>query len=383
MMHNSLLVIKSLGQSIWLDYIERGMLASGELSHLIKRDGLTGITSNPAIFEKAITGHEDYGADIARLARHAQNAMEIYEPIVLDDIGHAADLFLPVYEQTRGRDGFVSIEVSPHLAYSTDGSVKEAVRLWEKLHRPNIMIKIPGTVQGLAAVRQLIARGINVNVTLLFGLERYREVLQAWLSGLEDRVSAGLGLESVASVASFFLSRIDVLVDKRLDALVQSGQADAVSLRGQAAIAYARLAYQIYRDTLDSDRWRRLAQRGAHPQRLLWASTGTKDPAYSDIKYVEALIGPDTVNTLPPETLNAYRKHGRPVLRLEQELTLAADVTASLAKLGIDLEMISLQLEEEGVKKFVEPFDKLLASLERRRHQPDWRPTQTQKNIYL
>lgn len=366
-MHNPLLVIKSLGQSIWLDYIERGMFASGELAHLIKRDGLAGITSNPAIFEKAITGHEDYEADIAVLARRARNATEIYESIVLDDIGHAADLFLPVYEQTKGRDGFVSIEVSPHLAYDTDKTVKEAIRLWEKLHRPNIMIKVPGTVQGLPAVRQLIAKGINVNVTLLFGLGRYREVLQAWQAGLEDRVSAGLNLESVASVASFFLSRIDVLVDKRLDVLAHSGDKPASTLRGTAAIACARLAHQIYQEMQGSEHWSGLAARGAQPQRLLWASTGTKDPAYSDIKYVEALIWPDTVNTLPPETLNAYRKHGDPAVRLEQDLAPAAEVTTGLEKLGIDLEAVAQQLEEEGVKKFVESFDKLLASIEQRR----------------
>lgn len=368
MLHNPLLVIKSLGQSIWLDYIERGMFSSGELAHLIKRDGLAGITSNPAIFEKAITGHEDYEADIAVLARRARNATEIYEPIVLDDIGHAADLLLPVYEQTKGRDGFVSLEVSPHLAYDTDKTVKEAIQLWEKLHRPNIMIKVPATVQGLPAVRQLIAKGINVNVTLLFGLGRYREVQQAYLSGLEDRVNAGLGLQFIASVASFFLSRIDTLVDKRLDALAHAGADKSVSsLRGAAAIACARLAYQVYRELQGSERWRRLAARGAQPQRLLWASTGTKDPACSDIKYVEALIGPDTVNTLPPETLNTYRKHGDPALRLEQDLAQAAEASARLARLGINLEAIAQHLEEEGVKKFIESFDKLLASLEQRR----------------
>ncbi len=368
MLHNPLLVVKSLGQSIWLDYIERGMFASGELAHLIKRDGLAGVTSNPAIFEKAITGHEDYDAVIAALASHARNAAEMYEPIILDDIGHAADLLLPVYEQAEGRDGFVSIEVSPHLAYDTDKTVKEAIRLWEKLHRPNIMIKVPATVQGLPALRQLIAKGINVNATLLFGLGRYREVLQSWLSGLEDRVNAGLRLQSVASVASFFLSRIDVLVDKRLDALAHAGTDKSVSsLRGVAAIACARLAYQIYKEMQGSERWRRLVARGAQPQRLLWASTGTKDPAYSDIKYVEALIGPDTVNTLPPETLNAYRKHGDPALRLGQDLALVTDAPVRLARLGVDLEIVAQQLEEEGVKKFIEPFDTLLASLEQRR----------------
>ena len=368
MSHNPLLLLRSLGQSIWLDYIERGMLVSGELAHQIKNDGLAGVTSNPSIFEKAITGHEDYDADIARLARCAGNVTEIYETIVIDDIGHAADLFLPVHERTKGRDGYVSIEVSPHLAYETDKTAKEAVRLWEKLHRPNIMIKVPGTRQGLPAVQQLIAKGINVNVTLLFGLGRYREVLDAWMNGLEERDKAGLPLASVASVASFFLSRIDVLVDKQLDSLAGSAEKETASrLRGAAAIAYARLAYQIYKETLKSDRWLRLAGRGAQPQRLLWASTATKDSAYSDVKYVEALIGPETVNTLPPETLNAYRKHGDPALRLEQDLTQAAEVPARLTKLGIELEAVAQQLEEEGVKKFIEPFDKLLASLEQRR----------------
>jgi transaldolase len=367
--HNPLLVLKSLGQSIWLDYIERGMLVNGELNHLIKRDGLAGITSNPSIFEKAISGHQDYEADIVALGRRARNATEIYEAIVLADIGHAADLFLPVYEQTRGRDGFVSIEVSPHLAYDTDKTVKEAIRLWEQLHRPNIMIKVPGTAPGLPAVRQLIAKGINVNVTLLFSLARYREVLQAWLSGLEDRIQAGLSLDSVASVASFFLSRIDLLVDQRLDTLAGAGDKSAASLRGTAAIAYARLAYRIYGEMHASQRWQRLAARGAHPQRLLWASTSTKDPAYSPVKYVEPLIGPETVNTLPPETLEAYRRHGDPAVRLEQDLPQADATVARLAQLGLDLEAVARQLEEEGVKKFVAPFDKLLAALEQRRQQ--------------
>ncbi|HSW51681.1 MAG TPA: transaldolase, partial [Sulfuricaulis sp.] len=258
MSHNPLLVLRSLGQSVWLDYIERSMLASGELGHLIKNDGLGGITSNPSIFEKAISGHEDYDADIARLARSAANATTIYETIVLEDIGHAADLFLPVYEQTQARDGYVSIEVSPHLAHETENTVKEAVRLWERLHRPNIMIKVPGTRQGLPAIRRLLAQGININVTLLFGLARYREVLEAWLAGLEDRLRAGQALPSVASVASFFLSRIDTAVDQRLDALAAQDKSVA-ALRGEAAIACARGAHRIWKETMQSGRWDRLA----------------------------------------------------------------------------------------------------------------------------
>jgi len=365
---NPLLRIKALGQSIWLDYIERALLESGKLVHLIEKDGLAGMTSNPTIFEKAITGHEDYDADIGALASHTGNVTEIYEEIILKDIGHAADLLLPVYERTDGRDGFVSIEVSPHLAYDTDKTVHEAKRLWERLHRANIMIKVPATAQGLPAARRLIADGINVNVTLLFGLNRYREVIEAYQSGLEERADAGKPLYRIASVASFFLSRIDVLVDKRLDALsVSEGDYTAVSLRGQAAIAYARLAYQIYKEWLKTKRWRLLAERDARPQRLLWASTGTKDPAYSDVKYVEALIGQDTVNTLPPETLDAFRDHGDPALRLEQNLTQSVELPAMLAQKKIDLEAVAQQLETEGVKKFIEPFDKLLTSLEQRR----------------
>jgi transaldolase len=367
---NPLLRIKALGQSIWLDYIERALLESGKLVHLIEKDGLAGMTSNPTIFEKAITGHEDYDADIGALASRTSNVTEIYEEIILKDIGHAADLLLPVYERTDGRDGFVSIEVSPHLAYDTDKTVREAKRLWERLHRANIMIKVPATAQGLPAVRKLIADGINVNVTLLFGLNRYREVIEAYQSGLEERADAGKPLYGIASVASFFLSRIDVLVDKRLDALSASeGDKIAASLRGQAAIAYARLAYQIYKEWLKTKRWRLLAERDARPQRLLWASTGTKDPAYSDVKYVEALIGQDTVNTLPPETLDAFRDHGDPALRLEQNLTQSVELPAMLAQKKIDLEAVAQQLENEGVKKFIEPFDKLLASLEQRRRQ--------------
>ena len=367
---NPLMQIRALGQSIWLDYIERALLVSGKLAHLIKQDGLAGMTSNPSIFEKAISGHEDYDADIAALARRTRNVTEIYEAIVMDDIGLAADLLLPVYERTNKRDGFVSIEVSPHLAYDTDQTVREAVRLWERLHRANIMIKVPATAQGLPAVQRLIAEGINVNVTLLFGLKRYREVIAAYLSGLEQRCTDGKPLDTIASAASFFLSRIDVLVDKRLDALSDSGNDDtAASLRGQAAVAYARLAYQIYKEWLTTDRWRRLADHGARSQRLLWASTGTKDPAYSDVKYVEALIGPDTVNTLPPETLDAFRDHGDPALRLEQDLAQAADIPIRLAQKKIELEAVAQQLETEGVRKFVEPYDKLLASLAKRRRQ--------------
>ncbi len=362
---NPLLKIRDLGQSIWLDYIQRGMLDSGEIARLIERDGLAGITSNPSIFEKAIVEHHDYDRAIAALSRRELNTADMYEALVLEDVGRAADLFRSLYDRTNGGDGFVSIEVSPHLAHDTERTVSEGRRLWETLQRPNIMIKVPATREGLPAIRRLLAAGVNVNATLLFGLARYRQVLEAFMSGLEDRVSAGRPLNGVASVASFFLSRIDVWVDKKLDALGAAG----VHLRGQAAIAYARLAYQIYKEWVTGDRWRGLAARAARPQRLLWASTSTKDPAYSDVKYVEALIGPDTVNTVPPETLDAFRDHGDPVARLEQGLTQAAALPEQLKHAGIGLEEVAQQLEAEGVQKFITPFDKLFASLEQRRRQ--------------
>ena len=365
---NPLLGIKSLGQSIWLDYIDRGLLTNGGLARLIDHDGLAGVTSNPAIFEQAINGHADYDAAIADLARRGRTTEQIYEAIVLEDIASAADIFRPVYDRTGGRDGYVSIEVSPRLAYETEPTLVAARYLWGRLQRPNVMIKVPATAQGLPVIRRLIAEGINVNVTLLFGLGRYREVTETYLAGLEDRLAAGKPLEIIASVASFFLSRIDVLVDKRLEVLSHDrGDETFRSLRGRAAIAYARLAYQIFKTLTASDRWKRLAARGARPQRLLWASTGTKDPAYSDVKYVEPLIGPETINTLPPQTLEAYREHGKPAVRLEQDLDVATETPTRLAQLGVDLEAVAQVLETDGVRKFVQPFDKLFSSLEQRR----------------
>lgn len=356
---NPLLRVKALGQSVWLDYIRRGMIESGELARLIREDGLAGVTSNPAIFEQAIVRHGDYEAAIASLARQGMSAKAIYECLALGDVGRAADLLQPAYEATAGRDGFVSLEVSPHLAHDTEHTVAEAQCLWAELRRPNVMIKVPGTYAGLPAIRRLIADGVNVNVTLLFGIERYRAVAETFLAGLEERAAQGQALDSIASVASFFLSRIDVLVDRRLDA---HGDPAAQALRGEAAIACARLAYQEYKRILAGPRWQRLASRGARPQRLLWASTSTKDPAYRDVKYVEPLIGPDTVNTMTPETFAAYRDHGDPAPRLEEDLARTQALAARLAALGIDLTAVAEQLEREGVQKFVDPFDRLLAA---------------------
>lgn len=364
MSKNPLLELKALGQRVWLDYIERDLLTSGRLGRLIAEDGLAGLTSNPAIFEKVMGRPGPYDASIRKHAARAPDAKALYEAVALEDVQAAADLFAPAYNAWRGHDGYVSLEISPHLADDAEATIGEAKRLWAAFARPNAMIKVPGTRAGLRAIRTLIAAGINVNVTLLFGLARYADVVDAFLAGLETRLGAGDPIGGVASVASFFLSRIDTLIDRKLDAI---GAASARALRGRAAIASARLAYQRYKQWTASERWQRLTARGARPQRLLWASTSTKDPAYSDVKYVDALIGPETVTTLPPETLAAYRDHGQPALRLEADLDEAQAAPEALRAHGIDLDQASIQLEREGVVKFAEPFDKLLAALERRR----------------
>ena len=367
---NPLLKVAGMGQSIWLDFLSRALLVSGEMVSLIQEDGVRGVTSNPAIFERAIDGGSDYDQAIAELARQGMSSGEIYERLAIDDIRMTADLLRPVYDRLQGADGFVSLEVSPRLANDSAGTLLEARRLWTRVDRPNLFIKVPGTWEGLAAIRQLIAEGINVNVTLLFGIPRYRAVAEAYLDGLAERAARGLPLERVSSVASFFLSRIDVLVDPLLAKLAEKGGRSgemAASLRGETAIASAKVAYKLYRDALSGDRFQALAARGARPQRVLWASTGTKDPSYSDVKYVEALIGPDTVNTMPLETLAAYRDHGKPALRLEQGLQQAMRVLDRLSELGIDLKEVTQQLEEQGVEKFSVPFDNLLRGIEGKR----------------
>lgn len=367
MPRNPLVTLAELGQSIWLDYIDRRLL-DGTLERLIREDRLAGLTSNPAIFEKAISSDTEYAASLAGL--RTASADKLYETLVLADIGRAADEFRPVYEATDGRDGYVSIEVSPHLARDTAATVREARALWAKLERPNILIKVPGTREGLPAFRELISAGINVNVTLLFSVGRYVEVLDAYMEGLEARRARGLPLAGVASVASFFLSRIDVKVDALLDAIATRGGAKAEAakrLRGQAAIASAGFAYRRNAEITAAPRWQALRAAGAAPQRLLWASTGTKDPAYSDIKYVEALIAPDTVNTLPVETLDAYRRHGKPALRIEQAVQEAPATLRGLVELGIEMHAVDDALEEEGIEKFVKPYRSLLASIEKLR----------------
>lgn len=362
---NPLLRVNRLGQSIWLDYIQRALLTNGEFQHMIDDDGVSGVTSNPAILEKAIVEHHDY--DTAIKAMQSTDANTLYEQLAIADLQQAADMLSPHYVATQGRDGFVSLEVSPHLAYDTQATIDEARRLWTVLNRPNSLIKVPATPAGIAAIKQLIADGINVNATLLFSLQRYQEVAQAYLAGLELRASKGEGLSSVASVASFFLSRIDTLIDNKLDALLTETTRQRVQpLRGQTAIASARLAYQNYKRLFSGDSWERLAAAGARTQRLLWASTSTKDPAYSDIKYVEALIGAETINTLPMETLAAYRDHGDPAPRLEHDITTARATLDGLADLGLELDALTEQLEQEGVQKFTAAYTSLIENLNQR-----------------
>jgi transaldolase/transaldolase/glucose-6-phosphate isomerase len=352
--------VAQYGQSLWLDYIDRRILDDGTLARLIDEDRIAGLTSNPAIFEKAISHDTCYADAIERLRAGGADRE--------DDIARAADSFAPVYRHSGGRDGFVSIEVSPLLARDTEGTVAEARELWQRLDRPNIMIKVPGTAEGLPAIRQLLGEGINVNVTLLFSVGRYVETLDAYMDALEQRLDAGLAIDRVASVASFFLSRIDVMVDSILDGIAARGDAQATpasELRGRAAVASAGFAYKRFQETVAGARWRALAAAGARPQRLLWASTGTKDPAYSDIKYVEALIARDTVNTLPLQTLDAYRDHGSPLDRIAAAVNSAPQTLKALAGLGIDMHAITEQLEREGIEKFVKPYQSLLETLGR------------------
>jgi len=366
MKNNPLQQLGTFGQSIWLDYIRRELMAGGELRRLIADDGLRGMTSNPAIFEKAIVGSHDYDADIRAMALAGKDAQAIYEALSQGDVQRAADEFRPVYERTDGADGYVSLEVNPHLAHDTRGTLQEARRLWGALDRPNVFIKVPATREGLPAIQQLISEGISVNVTLLFGLPRYRQVAEAYLAGIEARAAQGQAVKHVASVASFFVSRIDALVDPLLDSILAQGGPKAglaKAVRGQVAVASAKLAYQIYKELFGSVRFKQLLAAGARVQRLLWASTGTKNPEYSDVKYIDSLIGPDTVNTVPPETLNAYRDHGVPQARLETHIAEATRVMQRLPELGINPDEVAQQLEDEGVTKFNQPFDKLMETL--------------------
>jgi transaldolase/transaldolase/glucose-6-phosphate isomerase len=354
---NKVKQIHDFGQSIWLDFIDRQIISSGKLKSLIDDDGVRGVTSNPAIFEKAISSSSDYDQDIAELAKTTSTNEELFFEVAIKDIRNAAKLFEGVYNED-GTDGYVSLEVSPFLALDAEGTAKQAEELWKKVDRKNVMIKIPGTKPGLQAIRQSIAKGININVTLLFGLPRYEEVTEAYISGLEDHLAAGHDISHISSVASFFLSRIDVLVDPLLD---EKGLGD---LKGEVAIASAKKAYEIYKRVFSTDRWKALAAKGAQPQRLLWASTSSKNPAFKDTKYVEALIGPDTVDTVPLETIEAFRDHGIVADTLGLGLDKATEILGKLKTAGIDIDKITQQLEDEGIDKFNKPFEKLLQAIE-------------------
>lgn len=370
MKENPLLKLEAFGQSIWMDFIRRETIASGQLKQLIEEDGLRGVTSNPSIFEKAIAGSHDYDDAIRALALEGKNVDQIYAALTVEDIQRTADVLRPVYDRLGGSDGFVSLEVSPYLARDTVKTIADARRLWVAVARPNVMIKVPATLEGLPAIQQLIGEGINVNITLLFGLPRYRQVAEAYIRGLETLAAQGKPLTSVASVASFFLSRIDVLLDPTLEKTMtmDTSKADlAATFHGEVAIFSAKAAYHMYKEIFESERFDTLKAQGARTQRLLWASTSTKNPAYSDLKYVEALIGSDTIDTIPLETLSAYRDHGKPASRLITDAEKAAETLRRLGEVGIDLDAATQQLEDEGIQKFIKAFDQLMKALKEKR----------------
>jgi transaldolase len=358
MSENPLARLAALGQSPWYDYITRDLIQSGRLAQLIRDDALQGMTSNPTIFEKAIGGSDLYDGDIRRLSAAGRSPQEIFEAIAVSDVQAACDVFRPLYDTSEGLHGLVSLEVSPSQANDTAGTIAEAHRLWRAVDRPNVMIKIPGTREGLPAIASCLADGININITLLFSLERYAEVIEAFFTGVERRVEAGKPVDRLRSVASFFVSRVDGKVDPQLDKLGDQ------SLRGTAAIANACMAYALFEERFNGPRWSKLVAAGAGVQRPLWASTSTKDKRYPDVYYVEALIAPDTVNTLPPATLDAYRDHGNPVVRIPQGIARAPAQLAGLAQRGIDLAAITRELEIEGVASFAASYDSLLAGIE-------------------
>jgi transaldolase/glucose-6-phosphate isomerase len=365
-MANPILETQKLGQSIWYDNVRRGLLTSGELAELVKA-GVTGLTSNPTIFEKAISGSSDYDEALLALALEGRSSEEAFERMALEDIRAVADLLRPVYHATNGVDGYASLEVSPTLAHDTEGTVIEALRLFAELGRPNVMIKVPATAEGIPAIEQLIGQAVNINVTLLFHLDAYRRVREAYTAGLEHLVAAGGDPSKVASVASFFVSRVDTVVDALLESKIQNGESGLEHLLGKAAIANAALAYRDFRETVASDRFSSLQAKGAQVQRPLWASTGTKNPAYSDVLYIETLIGPDTVNTMPPATLTSFLDHGnaKPTLAdsIEEAETIMADLDAS----GVSITEVTNKLLVDGVNAFADSFNTLMANVEEKK----------------
>ena len=368
MAENHLQRLHRAGQSIWLDYIERTMLRNGELARRIRDDALTGMTSNPTIFEKALAEGTAYDDQI-RSADGSFTAMELFELISTTDVRDACDAFRGVYDSTNGADGYVSIEVSPSAANDARATISEAQRLWATVDRPNLFVKVPGTVEGATAVRQLIASGININITLLFSLDAYRRVIDAYMAGLEDRVGAGKQIAALHSVASFFVSRVDTETDKRLEELATRvpEQAEAArALLGKAAIANAKLAYRLFQQEIASSRWKSIESRGGTRQRPLWASTSTKNPVYRDVMYVERLIGPDTVNTMPPQTIEAFRDHGDVRRTVDAELDVAERELGDLERLGISLDDVTAKLLVDGIASFQKSYDTLLAGLQKK-----------------
>jgi len=366
---NPLKDLINFGQAVWLDYIRRDLLTTGELKRMIDNDGLRGMTSNPSIFEKAITGSNLYAQTLNDLEQRKDlDAKGRYELLAIKDIQDAADIFRPVYEQTKFHDGYVSLEVSPYLAHKTDETIAEARRLWKTVARPNVMIKVPGTPEGIPAIQQLVGEGLNINVTLLFAFDVYVRVAEAYIAGLEQFVKNGGDPSRVASVASFFISRIDTLVDGEVEAKIKTttNPADVTTLKnllGKVAIANGKLTYQRYKQLFSGAKWDALAAKGAQTQRVLWASTSTKNPAYSDIYYVEELIGKDTVDTIPPATYDAFRDHGKPRASLEENVQAAQQTMQNLEKVGISMKAATDKLTEDGVKQFAGAFDTLLAAV--------------------
>jgi transaldolase len=363
---------QNYGQSIWMDNLSRTLIESGELKQMIEERGIVGITSNPAIFEKAIVGNATYDGDIEAGISAGKSVLEIYESLVFEDIRNACDILRPVYDSSNGLDGYVSIEVPPNIADNTESTIEEARRYYAQIGRENVMIKIPGTKMGLPAVEQVISEGINVNVTLLFSVDSYVETAWAYIRGLEKRAEQGQDISKIASVASFFLSRIDSNIDARIDKKLAEGtdriekKATLEAVKGKVAIANAKVAYQEYKKIIQSDRWKALAEKGAKVQRLLWASTGTKNPEYSDVMYVDELVGPDTVNTLPPSTIEACADHCSPASRIETDVEQAYRLLENLKEPDIDINLNEVmdELLDDGIDKFVKPFESLMSSLE-------------------
>jgi len=371
-MTNPLGELKALGQSVWLDDIDRGQLRSGLFERLIDEDGLSGATGNPTIFEHSISHDTTYDEQMQHLLALGKNAQEIYEALAMTDVRMVADMLRPTYDQTGGQDGFVSIEVSPYLADDTEGTLAEVRRFWHTIERPNLMVKIPSTPAGVPAIRQALSEGININITLIFSIENYHQVAEAYLGALEERLAVGKDISRIASVASFFVSRVDVLVDKLLEDKIKATtdsaeQQQLKALEGKAAIANARLAYQEFKRLFSGPRFVALKQRGARVQRPLWASTSTKNPAYRDVLYVEELIGPDTVNTMPLTTIERFREHGRVRLSIEDQLPEGKVQQAALADAGIHYDQVTRQLQEEGVQKFTDSFHALFQCIDDKR----------------